>query len=326
MAVAPASPDRSHVHSLGRTVPLPAVQAGAANSAPLHAPLAPPGLLGDALWRLLRDRLSVAAGLLLLALGVLALGADLLAAHLFQVSPTKQDLLNNYARPTLAAPALWLGTDDLGRSQIVRLLYAARISLGVGIGAALVSLTLGVWLGLAAGYARGPLDDAIQALIGTFKAVPSLFLLLLVATLFEPGALTLVLVIGLLSWPSVALFVRGQTLSLREREYVSAARAAGASSSRLMLRHILPNVLPLVVVLAAADVGTAILTESALSFLGLGIMPPTPSWGNMLTNAAANLARGPWLVYGPGAAIFVTVLALYLLGDGLRDALDPTLR
>jgi peptide/nickel transport system permease protein len=123
----------------------------------------------------------------------------------------------------------------------------------------------------------------------------------------------------------VSLFVRGQALSLREREFVTAARVVGASHLRLIVRHVLPNVLPLVIVLSAIDIGTLILTESALSFLGLGIQPPTPSWGNMLTNAASDLAHGPWLVYGPGAAIFLTVLCLYLIGDGLRDALDPRL-
>jgi peptide/nickel transport system permease protein len=155
--------------------------------------------------------------------------------------------------------------------------------------------------------------------------VPSLFLLLLVAVLFEPGPWVLVCVLGLVAWPGTALFVRGQTLSLREREFVNAARATGASDWRLMSRHLLPNLLPLVVTLAAIDVGAMILTESSLSFLGLGIMPPTASWGNMLTNAVSALGRAPWLVWGPGGLIFVTVLSLYLLGDAVRDAIDPRL-
>ena len=135
--------------------------------------------------------------------------------------------------------------------------------------------------------------------------------------------MTLVLILGGLLWPNASLFVRGQTLSLREREFVAAGRVAGASNARIIVRHLLPNVLPLVFVLTAIDVGTLILIESALSFLGLGISPPTPSSGNMLTRAAQDLSRGPWLVYAPGAAIFLTVLCLYLVGDGLRDALDP---
>jgi peptide/nickel transport system permease protein len=168
-------------------------------------------------------------------------------------------------------------------------------------------------------------DDTLQWLASTFRSVPSLFLLLLVAVLFEPGPWVLVCVLGLVSWQSTALFVRGQTLSLREREFVQAARVTGASDWRLMSRHLLPNLLPLVVTLAAIDVGAMILTESSLSFLGLGIMPPTASWGNMLTNAVGALGRAPWLVWGPGVLIFVTVLSLYLLGDAVRDAIDPRL-
>jgi peptide/nickel transport system permease protein len=275
--------------------------------------------------QLRRGPLTVAAVTVLLILGVAGLAADWLAVHFFDIGPTSQNLRAAYARPDLTTPALWLGSDELGRSQIVRLLYAARISLAVGVGAATLSLTVGVLLGLVAGYYRGAADDALQWLAGTLRSVPSLFLLLMVAVLFEPGPLVLVLVLGLVSWPHTALFVRGQTLILRERDFVGAARATGASDWRLMRRHLLPNLLPLVVTLAAIDVGAMILTESALSFLGLGIMPPTASWGNMLTNAVSALGRAPWLVSGPGGLIFMTVLSLYLLGDAVRDAVDPRL-
>ena len=275
--------------------------------------------------QLRRSPLTVAAVAVLLTLGVAGLAADWLAANLFGVGPTAQNLRAAYARPDLSVPALWLGADELGRSQIVRLLYAARISLAVGLGAATLNLTVGVLLGLAAGYYRGPIDDGLQWLASTLRSVPSLFLLLLVAVLFQPGPWVLVCVLGLISWPGTALFVRGQTLSLREREFVNAARATGASDWRLMSRHLLPNLLPLVVTLAAIDVGAMILTESSLSFLGLGIMPPTASWGNMLTNAVSALGRAPWLVWGPGGLIFATVLSLYLLGDAVRDAIDPRL-
>jgi ABC-type dipeptide/oligopeptide/nickel transport system permease subunit len=283
------------------------------------------GLWSDAARRLRRDHLTIIAVGVLFLFVVLAACADLLADHVFNYSFTRQDLLNSYSRPELARPAFWLGTDNLGRSQVVRLLYGARISLAVGFGAAFINLTIGLALGLAAGYFKGWFDDLVQFVISTLNSIPSLFLLLIVAVLFSPSALTLVVILGLLSWPTVSLFVRGQTLSLGEREFVTASRVVGAGDVRLMVQHILPNVLPLVIVLSAIDVGTLILTESALSFLGLGIQPPTPSWGNMLTNAASDLARGPWLVYGPGAAIFLTVLCLYLVGDGLRDALDPRL-
>jgi peptide/nickel transport system permease protein len=283
------------------------------------------GLWADAFRRIRRDRPTVIALITLAVFVVLAVGADVLANGFFGYSFTRQDLLSSYEPPDVRHPAFWLGSDNLGRSEVVRLLYGARISLAVGFGAAFINLTIGLALGLAAGYFRGWFDDLVQFVISTLVSIPSLFLLLIVAVLFSPSAFTLVIILGLLSWPTVSLFVRGQTLSLSEREFVTAARVLGANHMRLIVQHVLPNVLPLVIVLSAIDVGTLILTESALSFLGLGIQPPTPSWGNMLTNAASDLSHGPWLVYGPGAAIFLTVLCLYLIGDGLRDALDPRL-
>lgn len=288
-------------------------------------PRASAGVWSTAYGRLRRDRVSLVAGATLIVFAVLAALADVLATQVFHTNYTRQDLLSGYSRPTLADPALWLGSDDLGRSQIVRLLYGARVSLAVGFGAALINLTMGITLGLSAGFLRGWFDDVVQFVIGTLNSIPSIPLLLIVSVLFQPGPVSLVLILGVLTWPSVSLFVRGQAMSLREREFVSAGRVCGASDARIMLRHVLPNVLPLVFVLTAIDVGTLILTESALSFLGLGISPPTPSWGNMLTNGTQDLSRGPWLVYAPGAAIFLTVLCLYLIGDGLRDALDPRL-
>lgn len=276
--------------------------------------------------RLRRDRLTLGAIVILIVMLLLAAAADLLANSVFHYGFTRQDLLNGYTPPTLSEPAFWLGTDNLGRSQIVRLLYGGRVSLSIGLGAAIVNLTIGVVLGLAAGYQRGWVDDIVQFVVNTLLSIPTIPLLLIVAVLFSPGPVALVGILGLLRWPNATLFVRGQTLSLREREFVTAARVAGASGVRIVAQHVLPNVLPLVIVLTAIDVGTLILVESALSFLGLGVSPPTPSWGNMLTTAAQDLSRGPWLVYAPGGAIFLTVLCLYLLGDGLRDALDPRLR
>ena len=281
------------------------------------------GIWSNALARLRRDRVTLAAAAILAVMILLAAGADVLSNYLFHYGFTRQDLLNSYQRPTLTDPAFWLGSDDLGRSQIVRLLYGARVSLSVGIGAAIINLTIGLVLGLMSGYLRGWFDDFVQFVISTLNSIPSIPLLLIVSVLFSPGPVSLVLILGALLWPNATLFVRGQTLSLREREFIAAGRVMGASDARLIFRHLLPNVLPLMFVLTAIDVGTLILIESALSFLGLGISPPTPSWGNMLTRAAQDLSRGPWLVYAPGAAIFLTVLCLYLLGDGLRDALDP---
>jgi len=295
----------------------------AVEATPARRPSA--GIWGNALASLRRDRVTIVAASILAILFVLAAAADLLATYLFHYGFTRQDLLNGYQTPTLADPAFWLGSDDLGRSEIVRLLYGARVSLSVGLGAAIINLSIGLVLGLTAGFQRGWFDDLVQFVISTLNSIPAIPLLLIVSVLFQPGPVTLVIILGALLWPSASLFVRGQTLSLREREFVAAGRVAGASSVRIIVRHILPNVLPLIFVLTAIDVGTLILIESALSYLGLGISPPTPSWGNMLTRAQQDLSRGPWLVYAPGAAIFLTVLCLYLVGDGLRDALDPRL-
>ncbi|MDE3102735.1 MAG: ABC transporter permease [Chloroflexota bacterium] len=303
----------------------------AAGQAVLSAPAVEPrrsaaGLWSDAFYRLRRDRTSIVALAVLALIVLLALGADALATSFFHESFTHQDLLESYDPPSLAKPSLWLGTDEIGRSQIVRLLYGARVSLAVGAGAGLIDLTVGIAIGLSSGYFRGWWDDLMQFLISTLNSIPALFLLLFISVLFSPGPVTIVAVIGFLTWSGIALYVRGQTFSLREREFVTAARVVGADDLRVMVRHILPNVLPLVIVLAAIDVGQAILIESALSYLGLGIDPPTPSWGNMLQNATQDLTLGPWLVWGPGLAISVTVLCLYLAGDGIRDALDPRLR
>jgi peptide/nickel transport system permease protein len=276
--------------------------------------------------RLRYDRLTLTAATVLIVMVALAASAEGLANNFFRYSFTRQDLLNGYSAPTLMDPAFWLGTDSLGRSQIVRLLYGARVSLAVGISAAAVNMGVGLTLGLTSGYFRGWLDDLVQFVIGTLLSIPTIPLLLIVSVLFEPGPVPLVIVLGLLRWPNASLFARGQTLLLREQEFVTAGRVAGASSARLIFRHILPNVLPLMIVLTAIDVGALILIESVLSYLGLGIAPPTPSWGNMLTTATEDLSRGPWLVYAPGAAIFVTVLCLYLVGDGLRDAFDPRIQ
>jgi len=283
------------------------------------------GIWSNALTRVRHDHVTLVSVITLGILIVLALLADVLSINVFHYGVTRQDLLNNYTPPTFGEPAFWLGSDDLGRSEIVRLLYGARVSLAVGIGAAIINLTIGLSLGVTAGFVQGWFDDFVQFVISTLSSIPRIPLLLIVAVLFSPGPVTLVIILGLLTWPSASLFVRGQTLSLREREFVSAARVAGASNARIMLWHILPNILPLVFVLTAIDVGGLILLESGLSYLGFGISPPTPSWGNMLTRATQDLSRGPWLVYAPGVAIFVTVLCLYLIGDGLRDALDPRL-
>jgi peptide/nickel transport system permease protein len=284
------------------------------------------GLWSDAWFRLRRDKLTMASLGILAVLITLSLAAPLLAEHVFKWRFEQQELLGAYAKPQFERIEYLLGSDEIGRSQVVRLLYGGRVSLAVGFLAAFLSLTIGVTVGLIAGYYRGRIDDAITWFITTLVSIPGLYLLLIVSALFRPSPQVLIAVLAGLGWVGAALYVRGQTFSLREREFVTAARTVGASTRRILWKHVLPNVLPLVIILAAIDVGGLILTESALSFLGLGIMPPTPSWGNMLTNAAAYFVRAWWLVVSPGAMIFITVLCLYLIGDGLRDALDPRLR
>jgi peptide/nickel transport system permease protein len=284
------------------------------------------GLWENAWYRLRRDRLTMAASILLILLILLSAAAPLIARYVFDTSFEAQDLLQTYAKPTLDPPRYLLGSDEIGRSIVVRLLYGGQVSLFIGFVAAFVTLTIGIGLGLIAGYNRGLVDDVITWFITTLNSIPIIFLLLIISSLYEPGPATLIIVIGALFWTGVTNFVRGQTFSLREREFITAARTVGATASRIMLRHILPNVLPLIFVLMAIDIGTIILVESALSYLGLGVMPPTPSWGNMLTNAQSYFNRAPWLVVPPGAMVFLTVLCLYLIGDGLRDALDPRLK
>jgi peptide/nickel transport system permease protein len=283
-------------------------------------------LWNNAWYKLRRDKLTIGAVAVLLLLGLIAALAPVFADNLFHYKFEQQDLFHTYEKPSFNPPAYLLGTDEVGRSQVVRLLFGGQVSLFVGFVAAFVNFAVGVPVGLAAGYFRGPFDDFITWFITTINGIPQLYLLLIVAALWQPGPLTLIIIIGLLNWTGITLYVRGQTISLREREYVTSAHAIGATHARVMFRHILPNVLPLIFVLAAIDVGAIVLLESALSFLGLGILPPTPSWGNMLTNGASYFVRAWWLVVSPGVMIFLTVLCLYLIGDGLRDALDPRLK
>ena len=284
------------------------------------------GLWSDAWFRLKKDKLTMGSISILVLLIVLSAAAPLFEEHVFKFKFAQQDLLGAYAKPQLEKPQYLLGSDELGRSQVVRLLYGGQISLLVGFLAAFIQLTIGVSLGLIAGYKRGVIDDLITFFITVLNSIPTLFLLLIITALFSPGPMTLIVILGLLGWAGITLFVRGQTFSLREREFVTAARTVGASGTRIMTKHILPNVLPFIFILAAIDVGSIILVESALSYLGIGILPPTPSWGNMLSNASGYFSLAWWLVVSPGVMIFLTVLCLYLIGDGLRDALDPRLR
>jgi peptide/nickel transport system permease protein len=284
------------------------------------------GFWADAFWRIRHDPTTVAAFAVLGAIIVLAMAADVLAEHFFHWSFSKQSIFDSYGKPRLDEPALWFGQDELGRSQIVRLLYGARVSMFIGVFGATVSLLIGIGLGMTAGYFRGWWDDLVVWIVGTLNGIPTLYLLLIVAFLFRLDPVSLAVFIGALGWTGITNLSRGQTFALRERDFVLAARTIGAPPRRIILRHIFPNILPLLIVIGMIDVASVILGESALSYLGFGIQPPVPSWGNMLTNASRYFTRGPWLVYPPGVMITLTVLCLYLIGDGLRDALDPRLR
>ncbi len=219
-----------------------------------------------------------------------------------------------------------LGTDELGRDLLVRVLYGGQVSLSVGLLAALFSVLLGTTLGLVSGYFGGKIDDAVNALVQIIFNVPSLFLLIILSLFFSPDILSLSIIIGVLSWPGGTRQIRGQVLSLRNREYVDAARVMGASNFRILFRHILPNIISTMLVVAGFDVVSAMLTESGLSYLGFGISIPIPSWGNMLSGSQLYITGAPWMVYAPALAFFITVLCVYLIADGLRDAFDPRLR
>jgi len=216
-----------------------------------------------------------------------------------------------------------LGTDALGRDTFTRIFYAGRISLGVGLAVVLSAGVLGTLVGAIAGYYGGFVDNALMRVTDLFLAIPYLVLLLIVTSIFQAGLVGVMVILTLFFWMPTARIVRGVFLSLREKEFTEAARASGASNTQIILLHLLPNALGPIVVNVTLLIGTAILTESALSFLGFGVLPPTPTWGNMLTNARLSMLNSPWLVWFPGLAIVVTVVSVNLLGDGLRDAFDP---
>ncbi|MBI5669746.1 MAG: ABC transporter permease [Chloroflexi bacterium] len=284
-----------------------------------------------ALRRLRRDKLTLVAISIVVILTILSLSAPLVE-RVLNVSYTRTSVTEAFLR--IGAPGHPLGTDDLGRDHLARLLYAGQISLMIAFSAALLSLGIGLSLGVVTGYYGGIVDDFITWVITTINSIPSLFLLLIVSAVIlqnpnlsgSPlgGPLALILILGLLGWTGTTRLVRGQTLSIREQEYVISARAVGASPLRIMFVHILPNLFSIVVITLAIDIGVLILVESALSFLGFGVKPPTPSWGNMLTNAQTFFTKGVHLVIIPGLLIVITVLCLYIIGDGVRDAFDPT--
>jgi peptide/nickel transport system permease protein len=218
----------------------------------------------------------------------------------------------------------WMGTDEAGRDVLARGLYGGRISLRIGAYVAGLSMTLGVVAGLVSGYYAATLiDDIINAIIQTLGSIPLLFLLIILARVFQPSPEGLAFLLGIFSWMGISRLIRGQIFSIREREYIVASRAVGASTWRILFRHMLPNVSSIVIAAGVFNVAGAIIAEAGLSYLGVGIGPPLPSWGNMMQGSLGNFTDAPWLVLAPGLFIFLTTLSIYLIGDGLRDALDP---
>jgi peptide/nickel transport system permease protein len=305
-------------------------QLAAAARGPGRAGASPGRLL---LRRFRRHHLAVASGIALVLLALASLAAPLVAAALGH-DPNAVDLLGRFAAPDRAHP---LGTDELGRDLLLRLLYGGQVSLFVGLVGAVAAASLGTAVGLVAGYVGGRIDALLMRLTDAVIALPLLPLLIVLAAidltkLGLPAAVAqsesaslyrILLIVALAGWTTVARLVRGATLSVRERDYVRAAIALGAGPLRIMAVHILPNVVSPIIVATTLSVGNVILTESILSFLGLGIQPPLPSWGNMLTNAQELIWQAPALAIYPGLLIFVTVIAFNFLGDGLQDAMDP---
>jgi len=269
--------------------------------------------------RLLENKLTVAGGVIVSVL----LAASLLAPFIAPYDPAPIHVDRVLVPPCKEHP---LGTDQLGRDVLSRIIWGGRISLLVGFVAVGIATAIGVVLGAVAGYYGGWVDGLIMRLVDVMLCFPAFFLILAVVALLEPSIWNIMVVIGLTSWMGVARLVRAEFLSLKERDFVLAARSLGARPARIIFVHILPNAMGPVFVSAILGIGSAILTESALSFLGIGVQPPTPSWGNMLTAGKDHLEIAYWLSLFPGLAILLTVLGYNLLGEGIRDALDPRLR
>jgi len=284
-----------------------------------------PETMATLAWKRFRRHPGAVAGAIVLTILILAS----VFAHLSPYDPEVSDIKNRYQPPTLEHP---FGTDGLGRDLLTRTLYGGRVSIFVGLTVVMITLTIGVPIGSIAGYYGGWIDNILMRIIDATLSIPSLmFLILLAAILREKdipfvesnSMMTIALVLGVLSWPTVARLVRAVFLTVREMEYVEAAHALGASAPRIILKEILPNGFGPIIVESTLELGYAIMEESGLSFLGFGIMPPTPSWGNLLNNAQEHLTQYPWLAIFPGLMIFLIIISVNYIGDGLRDALDP---
>ncbi|MEM7531752.1 MAG: ABC transporter permease [Chloroflexota bacterium] len=275
----------------------------------------------NAVQHILSDKLTLTASLVLVIMTLFCILGPPLVENVLELDVNRVNIPNKFLSP--GAEGHMLGTDHLGRDQLIRLLYGGRVSLAIAYSASVMTILIGVALGLIAGYYSGRVDDLIIWVVTTLSSVPTLFLLLIAAAFWTPTAELLIIILALLGWIGTCRLVRGEVLSIKEHEYILAAQSVGVSNFRVLVQHILPNVLPIVIVTMTIIAGNLILIESGLSFLGVGVQAPTPTWGNMLTDSRSYFNIGTHLVIWPGVLIMMTVLCFYLVGDGLRDALDP---
>ena len=277
-------------------------------------------------WRRFRQDKFAVAGLVIIAiLIVVAVGAPFVAPH----SPLTQydSGLTSQGQPVAPGAKFWLGSDTLGRDLLSRLIYGARVSLTIGVLANGFALFLGVIFGIVAGFFRGWLETLVMRTTDVLLAFPILLLAIaLSSAIMKPGIWVLVMVIGIVNWAPMTRVIHGEVLSIREKEFVMAARLTGCTNGRILTRHILPHLVAPIIVYSSLGIATTVLFEASLSFIGLGVQPPTPSWGQMISDGQPYLLTAPWLIIFPGLAIMITVLAFNLVGDGLRDAFDPQQR
>ncbi|OGO66186.1 MAG: peptide ABC transporter permease [Chloroflexi bacterium RBG_19FT_COMBO_50_10] len=273
--------------------------------------------------RFFKHRLAVVAVVMLAVMVLLALGASFTP-----YSPTEQDPANPFMNPT---PSHWFGTDELGRDIFTRILYGSRVSLIVGLVSTLLTIFVGVTVGAISGYYGGNLDNILMRITDTFLTFPTIFVLIILSSFLREqpfpwlknSVLVVIVIIASLSWMWPARLVRSLFINLREREFVTATRALGGGSVGIIIRHILPNCLGPILVSGTLQMAYAIITESGLSYLGFGVQPPTPTWGAILSTAQVHVFRAPWMAIYPGVMIFITVMTINYIGDGLRDAFDP---
>ncbi len=269
--------------------------------------------------RIVKDKIALSAAVVIVLLILVSVLAPIISPY----DPLSIDLDSLRMPPSIHHP---LGTDNKGRDVLSRILYGARLSLFVSVTATVVSMTIGLFIGLASGYIGGKVDSAITMLIDIVMAFPSLLLAIAISAVLPPGLYTVIIALGVVGWASFARLMRSTVLTIRELPYVEAAKALGCSGYRVALRHILPNALPIAIVVSSLRIGGFILAEASLSFLGLGAQPPTPTWGSMISTGRVYILSAPWMVIAPGLAIAVTTVSFNILGDHLRDALDPNLR